>query len=93
MDCGADPRAAWDYTPGELAELIRGYEKRQESIGFFGYNLAQCIVAMAFGRRRPEPWQAFPGMIAREEMTDEAIFAALCAWAGDAGGAACEPED
>ena len=26
MDCGADPREAWDYTPGELLELIRGHK-------------------------------------------------------------------
>lgn len=56
MDCGADPREAWDYTPGELLELIRGYKVREKAKGYFGYNLAQCIASMILSKRRPEPW-------------------------------------
>ena len=89
MDCGANPCAAWDYTPGELAELIRGYEQRQEHLGYFGFNLAQCIASMCFGRR-PEPWQAFPWQIEYRAMTDEEIWSALSAWTG--GVQECEPE-
>lgn len=81
MDCGADPRDAWDYTPGELRELIRGWQVRQKEKGYFGFNLAQCIASMILSRRRPEPWEAFPGMIEYESMTDEQIWAALAGWA------------
>lgn len=91
MDCGADPREAWDYTPGELLELIRGYKVREKAKGYFGYNLAQCIASMVLSKRRPEPWQAFPGMIEYEAMTDDQIWGALDAWAEGVDDE-CEPE-
>ena len=92
VSCGCDPMAAWDYTPGELLALIDGYRQRQTERAYFGYNLAQCITAMCFAKRRPEPWEAFPGVIESRAMTDEEIWAALDAWAEGAG-AACEQED
>lgn len=72
-----DPRDAWDYTPGELLDAIDGYKARLETLGYFGYNLAQAVACFCFGSRRPSPWQVFPGMIEQEVMSDEAIFAAL----------------
>lgn len=92
MDCGADPRDAWDYTPGELLELIRGYRTREKAKGYFGFNLAQCIASMMLSKRRPEPWQAFPGLIEYEIMSDETIWGVLDAWAEGADGG-CGPED
>lgn len=86
MTCGADPRDAWDYTPGELLEYIRGYRERERRKGYFGYNLAVCIAGMLLGKRKPEPWQSFPGLIEHEEMDDDAIWGILEAWGGDAGG-------
>lgn len=91
VGCGCDPMAAWDYTPAELLALIDGYRQRQTEWAYFGYNLAQCIAAMCFAKRRPEPWEAFPGVIEYRAMTDEEIWAALDAWAEGAG-AACEQE-
>lgn len=91
VSCGCDPMAAWDYTPGELLALIDGYRQRQTERAYFGYNLAQCIAAMCFAKRRPEPWEAFPGVIEYRAMTDAEIWAALDAWAEGAG-AACEQE-
>nr|DAH20977.1 MAG TPA: hypothetical protein [Caudoviricetes sp.] len=73
-----DPREAWDYTPGELLDAIEGYRARLEALGYFGYNLAQATAVFCFGGRRPEPWQAFPGLIQRRAMTDEEIWAELC---------------
>lgn len=80
--------AAWDYTPGELLALIDGYRRRETERAYWGYNLAQCIAAMVWGKR-PEPWQAFPGAIEYNPMTDEEIWATLTAWAEGAE-TACE---
>ena len=66
MTCGADPRDAWDYTPGELLEYIRGYRERERRKGYFGYNLAVFIAGMLLGKLKPEPWQSFPGLIEHE---------------------------
>lgn len=74
--------AAWDLTPGELLDCIEVYQRRMENQSYWGYNLAQCIAAMTLGGIRPEPWQAFPGWIQREEMTDDQIYAACLAWSG-----------
>lgn len=94
VSCGVDPREAWDYTPFELLEAIRGYRERQTDRAYLSYNLAQCIAAMCFAKRRPEPWQAFPGLIEYKPMTDEEIWSALLGWA-DAMEAydGCERED
>lgn len=61
-------------------ELCRGYRTREKAKGYFGFNLAQCIASMILCRNRPEPWQAFPGLIEYEPMTDEEIWGALGAW-------------
>lgn len=72
-----DPRNAWDYTPGELLDAIDGYRARLQTLGYFGYNLAQAVACFCLGSRRPEPWQVFPGMVRRETMSAEEIYAAL----------------
>lgn len=92
MSCGCDPRDAWDYTPFELLEIIRGYRERQEDKAYLCYNLAQCIAAMCFGKNRPAPWQAFPGVIEYQQMTDDQLWAAFEAWA-NLGGAECGQEN
>lgn len=73
---------AWDLTPGELAEYVEVFNQRMEIQSYWGYNLAQCIVSMALSGNRPEPWQAFPGWIQREEKTDDQIYASCLAWCG-----------
>lgn len=82
VTCGVDPRAAWDYTPGELLEYIRGFREREQRKGYFGYNLAVCIANMIFGKREIKPWQAFPGLIEQPEVSEEAMWQALTKWAG-----------
>lgn len=74
--------AAWDFTPKELLEYIEIHRQRMEQQCYWGYNLAQCIAVMTLGSVRPEPWQAFPDWIQREEMTDEQIYASCLAWCG-----------
>ena len=73
-------------------ELIRGYRVREEAKGYFAFNLAQCIASMMLSKRRPEPWQAFPGLIEYQAMTDDQIWGALSAWAERADDG-CAPED
>ena len=78
---------AWELTPGELAEYCEIFNRRMEVQCYWGYNLAQCIASMALSGTRPEPWQAFPGWIQREEMTENQIYASCLAWCGgDSGG-------
>lgn len=60
-----------------MLDAIEGYRARCKALGYFGYNLAQAAAAFCFGKNRPEPWQAFPGLIPREMMTAEEIWAAL----------------
>lgn len=91
--CGCDPSSAWDYTPGELLALIDGYRQRQTERAYLSYNLAQCIAAMCFGKRRPEPWEAFPGLIEHKAMTDEEIWAALDGWASAMEASECAQAD
>ena len=79
---GCDFLQAWELTPGELAEYVEIFRQRMEIQSYWGYNLAQCISAMTMSGIRPEPWQAFPGWIQREEMTDEQIYASCLAWCG-----------
>lgn len=74
--------AAWDLTPKELSEYIEIHRQHMEQQCYWGYNLALCIAVMTLGSVRPEPWQAFPGWIQREEMTDEQIYASCLAWCG-----------
>lgn len=74
--------AAWDLTPAELSDYVEIHHLRMEQQCYWGYNLAQCISAMIMSGIRPEPWQAFPGWIQREEMTDEQIYASCLAWCG-----------
>jgi hypothetical protein len=74
--------AAWDLTPAELQDYAEVYRQRMEDQSYLAYNLAQCIATMTLSSVRPEPWQAFPGWIQREEMTDEQIYASCLAWCG-----------
>lgn len=73
---------AWELTPGELMEYEEIFRRRMEAQSYWGYNLAQCIAAMALSSTRPEPWQAFPSWIQRKEMTDEQLYASCLAWCG-----------
>ena len=79
---GCDLMCAWDLTPAELKGYVEVYRKRMEDQSYLAYNLAQCIAHMTLGGLRLEPWQAFPGWIQREEMTDEQIYASCLAWCG-----------
>lgn len=74
--------AAWDLTPAELQDYAEVYRQRMEDQSYLAYNLAQCIAVMSLGSVKPEPWQAFPGWIQREEMTDDEIYASCLAWCG-----------
>lgn len=73
---------AWDMTPGELMDTIEVFRRRMEIQCYYGYNLAQCAASMLRSSKRPKPYQAFPGWIQPEVMTDDEIYASVLAWCG-----------
>ena len=80
---GLDIIQAWDMTPGELMDCIEVFRRRMKIQSYWGYNLAQCIASMCLGSgRRPKPYEAFPGWIEPEVMTDEEMYANILAWCG-----------
>lgn len=81
---GLDPAAAWDRTPGELLEYIEAYRDRRELDGYMLYNLAGTIASMVLSDKKPEPWQAFPGVIQPKMrvMSDDELYASCLAWCG-----------
>ena len=79
-----DPVAAWDRTPGELNEYIKAYAERMERQSYMYYNLAASIAGLIFNKRKPEPWECFPGWIKPKvvEMSDEELYQSVLAWCG-----------
>lgn len=76
---GLDPEAAWDRTPGELAEYIDAWHERRELDAYMLYNHASLVVSMIAGRRLT-PAQAFPNAIRQKAMTVNEIYANCLAW-------------
>ena len=69
-------------TPGELIDTIEAFHRRMKIQCYYGYNLAQCTASMILSSSRPKPYEAFPGWIEREVMTDDEIYASALAWCG-----------
>ena len=76
---------AWDLTPGELIDSIEAFRRRMEIQCYWGYNLAQCFASRVLSSHRPKPYEAFPGWIVRETMSDDEIYANALAWCGGEG--------
>lgn len=81
---GLDPAAAWDRTPGELTEYIEAWHDRRELDGYMLYNLAATIASMVLSAKKPDPWEAFPGVIQPKMvvMSEDEIYASCLAWCG-----------
>lgn len=84
---GLDPAAAWDRTPGELEEYIEAYRERMRRQAYFLYNHACTITAIMWGKRKPDPWECFPGWIKPEmhDMSAEELYQSMLAWCGGEG--------
>lgn len=81
---GLDPATAWDRSPAELKEYIDAYHERMERQAYMYFNLAATTAAMMWSKRKPEPWECFPGWIQREvrQMSDDEIYQNVLAWCG-----------
>lgn len=63
-------------------DCIEVFRRRMQIQSYWGYNLAQCIASMCLSSRRQKPYEAFPGWIEPEVMTDEEMYASILAWCG-----------
>ena len=74
--------AAEDLTVRELLTYVDAYNGRMEDLSYWGYNTAWCMASMLLAKEKPEPWDVYPGWIARREqsMSNDDILAACLAW-------------
>ena len=74
LDAGIDPVSFWDYSPGEILDLLDSYERRRKhearekvSRMFIHAQIIRRYMFPPEGDKPPTPWEYYPDLFEEEQ--------------------------